>query len=178
MAGPERASVQELSAAATLSLKSGLSALLKDVVDGGASVGFLPSLSAEEASAYWDSVAAALEDGGRCLWIARSADGSIVGSVQLDLERRANGDHRAEVMKLMVLTSARRSGLGRDLMLAAEVEARRLGRTTLYLDTRLGDPSERLYRSLGWTFAGSIPEYARSGNGALDANAIYYRLLR
>lgn len=31
MAGPERASVQELSAAAVLSLKSGLGALLKDI---------------------------------------------------------------------------------------------------------------------------------------------------
>jgi hypothetical protein len=62
-------------------------------------------------------------------------------------------------------------------MLAAETEARRRGRRTLFLDTRLGDPSELLYRSLGWEFAGSIPQYARSANGALDANAIYYRLL-
>jgi len=52
-----------------------------------------------------------------------------------------------------------------------------MGRTTLFLDTRRGDPSERLYESLGWVFAGSIPEYARSAGGALDANAIYYRLL-
>jgi hypothetical protein len=49
MAGPERASIQELSAAAALSLESGLVGLLVDVVDGGASVGFLPPLDAEEA---------------------------------------------------------------------------------------------------------------------------------
>ena len=77
----------------------------------------------------------------------------------------------------MVHTRARRRGIGRALMLAAEAEARRLGRSTLFLDTRLGDPSEILYRSLGWEFAGSIPRYARSAGGALDANAIYYRLL-
>ena len=77
MAGPERASVQELSAAAALSLKSGLGALLKDVVDGGASVGFLPPLTAEEAAAYWDGVAAALKGGGRRLWIARAAGASV-----------------------------------------------------------------------------------------------------
>ena len=80
-------------------------------------------------------------------------------------------------MKLMVHTRARRRGIGRALMLAAETEARRRGRTTLVLDTRRGDPSEALYLSLGWTLAGIIPRYARSADGALDATAFYYRLL-
>jgi ribosomal protein S18 acetylase RimI-like enzyme len=80
-------------------------------------------------------------------------------------------------MKLMVHTAGRRRGLGRALMLAAQAEARRLGRRTLVLDTRQGDPSEPLYRSLGWTFAGAIPQYARSANRELHATAIYYLLL-
>jgi len=151
--------------------------LLQDVVDDGASIGFLPPLGAEEARQYWESVEGAVQAGGRLLWVARQPDGRVVGSVQLDLEKRANGDHRAELIKLMVHTAARRRGIARDLMRAAEAEAKRLGRTTLFLDTRLGDPSEILYRGLGWQFAGSIPRYARSANGALDANAIYYRLL-
>jgi hypothetical protein len=62
-------------------------------------------------------------------------------------------------------------------MLALEDHARRLGRTTLILDTRQGDPSEDLYRTVGWTFAGAIPEYARSATGALDGTAYYYKLL-
>ena len=44
-------------------------------------------------------------------------------------------------------------------------------------DTRHGDPSEALYRSLGWERAGVIPRYARSADGALDPSAFYYRLL-
>jgi hypothetical protein len=60
---------------------------------------------------------------------------------------------------------------------AAEGEARRRRRRTLGLDTRLGDHAERRYRSAGWTFAGSIPRYARSAGGRLDANAIYDQLL-
>lgn len=177
MAGPERASIQELSAAPTRSLKSGLADLLMDVVAGGASVGFLPPLGAEDASAYWDSVAEALEGGGRRLWIARAADGGLVGAVQLDLASQANGGHRAEVIKLMVLSSARRRGLGRLLMEAAEAESRRLGRTTLVLDTRQGDPSEALYRGMGWKPAGTIPRYARSADGTLHTTAFYYKLL-
>ena len=90
-----------------LSHRPALVALLRDVVNGGASVGFLPPLGAEEAGGYWDGVAKALQ-GGRRLWIARRADGIIAGTVQLDLELRANGNHRAEVMKLMVLTATRR----------------------------------------------------------------------
>jgi GNAT superfamily N-acetyltransferase len=109
--------------------------------------------------------------------MARDAGGNIAGTVQLDLEQRANGNHRAEVMKLMVLSAARRQGLGRTLMEAAESEARRLGRTTLVLDTRQGDPSETLYRAMGWEPAGAIPRYARSADGALHTTVFYYKLL-
>jgi hypothetical protein len=62
-------------------------------------------------------------------------------------------------------------------MLALETQARRLGRTTLVLDTRQGDPSELLYRSLGYQSAGAIPAYARSADGTLHTTALYYRLL-
>src|SRR6266545_1489183 len=95
MAGPERLHAEELTADSARAHRPSLVALLQDVVEGGASVGFLPPLGAGEAAAYWESVSLALK-GGRRLWIARDADGGIVGTVQLDLERRANGDHRAD----------------------------------------------------------------------------------
>jgi ribosomal protein S18 acetylase RimI-like enzyme len=153
-----------------------LVALLQNAVDDGASVGFLPPLGVEEARAYWESVATALEDGGRRLWVARAAAG-IVGTVQLDLASQANGRHRAEVIKLMVASAARRQGIGRLLMEAVEAEARGLGRTTLVLDTRQADPSEALYRGMGWQPAGTIPRYARSADGTLHTTAFYYKLL-
>jgi acetyltransferase len=151
--------------------------VLTDSVDGGGSVGFLPPLARGEAARYWQEVEAAIERSSRRLWVAREANGGIIGTVQLSLETRPNGSHRAEVMKLMVLGDHRRRGIGRALMQAAEEEARRLGRTTLVLDTRAGDPSEELYRSMGWTRAGVIPRYARSAGGALDATAFYFKLL-
>jgi GNAT superfamily N-acetyltransferase len=153
-----------------------LIALLQDSVDGGASVGFLPPLTLTEAKAYWRTVADAVGAGTRVLLVAR--DGTdVVGTAQLDLATRPNARHRAEVMKVMVHRTARRGGIGRALMLTLEVEARRLGRTTLVLDTRQGDHSERLYLSVGWRFAGVIPRYARSAGGQLDPSAFYYRLL-
>lgn len=110
---------------------------------------------------------------------ARREQPALVALLQnvVDDETRANGSHRAELMKLMVHPAARRRGFARALMQAAAGEARRRGRSTLVLDTWRGDPAEALYQSLGWTFVGSIPRYARTAGGGLDANAIYYLLL-
>ena len=151
--------------------------LLKDAVDSGASVGFLPPLAEAEGEAYWRGVIEAVRDGSCVLLGARDADGALVGTAQLLLAMRANGSHRAEVAKVIVHTKARRRGIGRALMLELEARARGLGRTTLVLDTRRGDPSEQLYTSVGYTLAGVIPRYARSANGALDPSAFYYRVL-
>ncbi|MEP2715238.1 MAG: GNAT family N-acetyltransferase, partial [Pseudophaeobacter sp.] len=43
-----------------------------------------------------------------------------------------------------------------------EAEARQLQKTLLVLDTRSGDPSQRLYESIGYQVAGSIPGYCRN----------------
>jgi acetyltransferase len=151
--------------------------LLKDAVDSGASVGYLPPLAAAEGEVYWRGVVEDVRRGSCVLLGAREADGTLVGTAQLLPAMRPNGSHRAEVAKVIVHTKARRRGIGRALMLALEVRARGLGRTTLVLDTRRGDPSEQLYASVGYTLAGVIPRYAQSANGALDPSAFYYRLL-
>jgi acetyltransferase len=147
--------------------------LLDDTVTSGASIGFLPPLAPGEAAEYWSSVAAALADGGRVLLIAFEGE-RLAGAVQLDYCMRRNGLHRAEVMKLMVHTALRRRGLGRALMQEAARVALADGRTLLVLDTRLGDPSQALYASLGYAVAGVIPAYARSANGDLHDTVFMY----
>jgi ribosomal protein S18 acetylase RimI-like enzyme len=147
--------------------------LLTDAVDSGASIGFLPPLREGEAAEYWSGVAAAIGDGSRVMLIAVDG-GRVVGSVQLDYAMRRNALHRAEIMKLMVHRSARRRGIGRALMLEAARVAAAAGRTLLVLDTRHGDPSETLYRSLGYQAAGIIPRYARSASGELHATILMY----
>ena len=68
-------------------------------------------------------------------------------------------------------------GIGAQLMRAIELEAAREGRTTLVLDTREGEPSERLYFKAGFIKAGSIPNYAQSGDGSLHTTVYMYKLL-
>jgi ribosomal protein S18 acetylase RimI-like enzyme len=169
--------IESLTAAGVAIHRAGLVALLWDAVDSGASIGFLPPLDDAEGAAYWDSVAVAVQRGSQVLLAAHDGELGLVGSAQLELTTRPNARHRAEVTKVMVARRARRRGIGRALMLALEDHACRLGRTTLVLDTRQGDPSEVLYRAVGWTFAGAIPRYAQSASGTLDATALYYKLL-
>ncbi|RUT28009.1 GNAT family N-acetyltransferase [Paenibacillus zeisoli] len=147
-----------------------LSELLVRVVEGGASIGFLPPLEIEEANIYWEQVI----DPGVKLWVALQ-DNQIIGTVQLHLAGKKNASHRAEVAKLMVHPDSRRSGVARLLMNTLEEAARHEGRSLLVLDTREGDPSNDLYKSLGYIEAGRIPEFAQSAGGTLDATVFYYK---
>lgn len=151
--------------------------LLQDSVLNGASIGFLLPISHEDAVNYWREVTSALQTSYRIM-LAAKAEERIVGSIQLDLASRPNGSHRAEVIKLMVHSSWRNQGIGQALLKAIEQEAQKAGRTTLVLDTREGDPSERLYLKTGYIRAGIIPEYARSTDGALHTTVFMYKLLQ
>jgi GNAT superfamily N-acetyltransferase len=153
-----------------------LIALLQDGVGSGASIGFLPPLSDEEARAYWQGIIDDVAHGKRVLLVALF-DGALVGSVQLELAMKPNARHRAEVQKLIVFRKARRQGIGRALMSAVEQEAQQLGRKLLVLDTLAGDAAEPLYRQQGYTEVGRIPYFASSAGGELYPTVIFYRWL-
>jgi ribosomal protein S18 acetylase RimI-like enzyme len=147
--------------------------LLVDAVEGGASIGFVLPFEQAEAGAYWQGVTVGLREGRLALVAAFERD-HLVGSVQLGLEQRANGRHRAEVVKLMVRRSHRRRGIGRSLLQALCDRALRSGRTLL-LDVRTGDPAEGLYHSRGFVQFGQAPSYAREPDGGgLAASSFYY----
>ena len=156
----------------------GLIELLTDAVQSGASVGFVQPLEYRAALDYWQGAIADLAQGSRVLLIAE-LDGRIVGTGQLILESRANASHRAEISKVLVHSSARRRGVGLALMQTLEREALSRHRTLLHLDTRAGDHSEALYKAVGYTLIGGIPNWARHPSAeALEANAIFYKVLK
>lgn len=154
-----------------------LARLLTDAVAGGASVGFLAPLAQEEAVAWWRERAEATAAGRFALWAALDAVGRPVGTVSLAHPDKPNSRHRAELVKLMVHRSARGRGLGRRLLATAEDAAAAVGITLLHLDTETGSPAEHLYRSAGWTEAGTIPDYAESPAGELRPTTLYYKRL-
>ncbi|MGY3416051.1 ribosomal protein S18 acetylase RimI-like enzyme [Bacillus mycoides] len=149
-----------------------LSELLKTVVNDEASIGFLPPLEQKEATNYWQTVLAPEV----ILYVAK-INNEVAGSIQLHLVTKPNGIHRAEICKLMTHPNYGRNGIGRLLMQKAEERAKRENRSLLVLDTREGDSSNRLYKSLGFQESGKIPGYAISPNGELDATVIYYKMI-
>lgn len=153
-----------------------LSLLLEDSVNNGASIGFLAPIEKNEVVNYWREVNNKLEQGNSRLWIAIQ-EGKIVGSVQLSLVSKKNGVHRAEVEKLMVLTTARKQGIATLLLNELENFSREKGLRLLVLDTREGDVSELLYSKIGFVRVGVIPNFALSSNGNYDGTAIYYKKL-
>jgi acetyltransferase len=168
--------IERLNADQTREILPDLVELLQDVVNSGGTIGFMPPVSSEEASSYWQDVIQALRGPLRVLVVARDGD-AVVGSAQLDLCGRSNGLHRAEVTKVMVHSEHRKKGIGAQLMRAIETPAKLEGRSTLVLDTREGDDGVRLYEREGYVVAGVIPDYARSADGSLHATVYMYKLL-
>ena len=143
----------------------------------GASLGFLAPLPETNAIDYWRAVAPQVESGSRAVLVA-SEDGQIAGSAQLAFESKQNGRHRAEVCKVMVLPSHRRRGIAAQLMRALERCALDRGIRLLFLDTSEGaGGAGHFYESLGYTYAGGIPDYALDPDGRPMKNAIYYKML-
>jgi GNAT superfamily N-acetyltransferase len=155
----------------------GLSDVLIDCVEGGASVSFMLPMSRPKAEAFWRTVAASVARGERLVLVAEDDARVIVGSVQLILAQPENQPHRGDLAKMLVHRRARRRGIGAALLAAAERSALSAGKTLLVLDTASGD-AERLYARQGWQRCGQIPNYALWPDGTPCATTIFFKFLR
>ena len=153
-----RVSIRTLAPSETAAALPALCTILSDCVEGGASVGFMSPYTPEDATAYWEGVARAVQARETVLIVAER-DGNILGTVQLGLATMPNQPHRADLKKLLVHRAARGLGLSRLLMEAAESEATKHGRHVLVLDTATGSPAEAIYEKFGWHRVGVIPQY-------------------
>lgn len=147
-----------------------------DAVRGGASVGFGLPFGSGDAVRYWRGVEEAVAAGRARLLLGRE-EGAAAGTVQLHFAAYPNGRHRAEVAKLLVHSSRRRRGYGRELMLAVEALALAEGKTLLILDTQTGSAAEELYAGLGWEVCGYIPAFAYAPDGTRHPTTIYFKAL-
>jgi GNAT superfamily N-acetyltransferase len=154
-----------------------LADVLRDCVEGGASVGFMLPLAEGRPEAFWRRVAEGVAAGERHLFVAEDDTGRICGTLSLVTDMPDNQPHRADVSKMLVHRRARRQGLAERLLKALEAKARTLGKTTLVLDTVTGSDASRLYERLGWQKAGDIPQYALMPDGAPCSTTYYYRHL-
>jgi GNAT superfamily N-acetyltransferase len=154
----------------------GLSDVLIDCVEGGASVNFMYPMSRGKAENFWQGAATSVDRGERVVLAAVDASGAIIGTVQVIWAGPENQPHRADVAKMLVHRSARRRGVGAALLAAAERSALAAGKTLLVLDTA-SDDAERLYDRQGWQRCGRIPDYALMPDGAPCATTIFFKSL-
>ena len=170
--------LKQLTAANFSQYLSQLAALLVDGVQSGASISFIQPFDLPQATDFWQNkVLPAVTVNDTQLIIALQA-GQVVGSVQLQLAMPPNQAHRSEIAKLVVDSKCRRQGVGRLLMKKAIELAKQQHKSLITLDTRSGDPSQRLYQSLGFIVAGEIPQFALDPDGSKLAGTTYmYKLL-
>jgi ribosomal protein S18 acetylase RimI-like enzyme len=154
----------------------GLSDVLIDCVQGGASVSFMLPMTREKAEAFWRNAAEGVARGDRLVLVAEDAAGTIVGTVKVMLNQPENQPHRGDVAKMLVHRRARQQGVGAALLAAAERAALEAGKTLLVLDTA-NDAAARLYSRNGWQRCGEIPNYALMPDGAFCATTIFFKSL-
>ncbi len=151
-----------------------LADILIRIVKSGASIGWLDTPDPAAARAYWQTVVRKSEN----VLLLATEDGHVVGTAYLELAQRENGRHRAEVNKVLVHPDQQGKGIGRMLMEVIEASARARGRTMLHLDTDQFDGSNAFYMRCGYTPAGTVPNWARSGqDGTLHGTTFYYKVL-
>jgi GNAT superfamily N-acetyltransferase len=156
----------------------GLSNVLIDCVEGGASVSFMFPMTRAKAQSFWRGVAASASRGERVVVMALDEEGAIVGTVQVVWAQPENQPHRGDIAKMLVHRKARRHGVGAALLKEAESVAQNAGKTLLVLDTVTGGDAERLYARHGWERCGEIPNYALWPDGRPCATTVFFKALQ
>lgn len=169
--------IRSLDADETESRLPELAEILVDAVANGASVNFLAGFTHDQARTFWRAQIPGIASHNTRLLVAENGDTALVGTVLLMFAHQPNAPHRAEIGKMLVHSSARRQGLGRRLLGAAETAARNANRTLLMLDTESGSAGDLLYRSCGWIPVGSVPNHAFRPDGRLAETTLFYKQL-
>lgn len=152
-----------------------LTALLRDAVDAGAALGFLPPLGDDECLRYWLSLRTGLRGSERVLLVAH-VWGRLAGSGRLMLPRWPNARQRAEVQKLIVGQGFQRRGVGAALMVALDHVAKASGRSLVILGNRGSEAPQRFFQHLDYQLAGVLPDaVAGTAGGSCDGAVLFRR---
>ncbi|MGW2932228.1 N-acetyltransferase family protein [Streptomyces sp. NPDC001156] len=148
--------------------------ILADLVGRGAALGWVEPPSLLEVAELLDHVVSAAKTGDGSLRAAY-LDRRLVGlGYWLRYARPTHRPH-ADLEKIAVDAAAHGRGVGRALTAALIADARWAGIEVLTLDAR-GDNSNalRLYRSLGFTEYGRLPDFVAVGERRYDK--VFYML--
>ena len=150
-----------------------LALILYDCVKNGASVNFMNPFSMTDAIEFYTQVVDAVERKEIVLFVALENEHAI-GTCQLVPAKKPNQPHRADLAKMLVLSSHRNQGIGKNLLYAVDDEVKRRGLKLVTLDTAL-NTAERLYERAGYIRAGTIPNFALWPDGGYCDSVYFYK---
>ncbi|MEV5387971.1 N-acetyltransferase [Streptomyces sp. NPDC052721] len=148
--------------------------IMADLVSGGAALGWVEPPSRDEVGDLLGQVVSAVRAGDAALRAAY-LDGQLVGwGYWLRYARPTHRPH-ADLEKIAVDAAVHGRGVGRALATALIADAREAGIEVLTLDAR-GDNINALYlyRSLGFTEYGRLPDFVAVGERRYDK--VFYML--
>ncbi|MFJ3765897.1 GNAT family N-acetyltransferase [Streptomyces sp. NPDC090082] len=142
--------------------------ILAGLVRGGAALGWVEPPARDEVAALLDHVVSAVRAGDGALRVAYLGRRLVGLGYWLRYARPTHRPH-ADLEKVAVDPAAQGHGVGRALTAALVADARAAGIEVLTLDAR-GDnaPALRLYRSLGFTEYGRLPDFVAVGDRRYD----------
>ncbi|MFI1653605.1 GNAT family N-acetyltransferase [Streptomyces sp. NPDC020472] len=142
--------------------------ILSDLVAGGAALGWVEPPSRDEVAELLDHVLSAVRAGDAALRLAYAGHRLVGLGYWLRYARPTHRPH-ADLEKVAVDAAAQGLGIGRALTGALIADAREAGIEVLTLDAR-GDNAGalQLYRSLGFTEYGRLPDFVAVGERRYD----------
>ncbi|WP_428957408.1 N-acetyltransferase family protein [Streptomyces sp. cg35] len=148
--------------------------ILADLVGGGAALGWVEPPSKDEVAELVGHVMAAVQSGDGALRAAYLGRRLVGLGYWLRYARPTHRPH-ADLEKLAVDAAAHGRGVGRALTDSLIADAREAGIEVLTLDAR-GDNTRalQLYRSLGFTEYGRLPDFVAVGDHRYDK--VFYML--
>jgi ribosomal protein S18 acetylase RimI-like enzyme len=148
--------------------------ILADLVDGGAALGWVQPPSRSEVAELLGHVVSAVQAGDAALRAAYLGRGLVGLGYWLRYTRPTHRPH-ADLEKIAVDAAAHGRGVGRALTAALVADARRAGIEVLTLDARADNTNAlHLYRSLGFTEYGRLPDFVAVGERRYDK--VFYML--
>ncbi|MCM2430588.1 GNAT family N-acetyltransferase [Streptomyces sp. RKAG337] len=142
--------------------------ILADLVRGGAALGWVEPPSHDEVAELLQHVVAAVHAGDGALRAAYLGHRLVGLGYWLRYARPTHRPH-ADLEKLAVDAAVHGRGVGRALTAALISDARRAGIEVLTLDARGdNDNALHLYRSLGFTEYGRLPDFVAVGDRRYD----------
>jgi ribosomal protein S18 acetylase RimI-like enzyme len=156
------------------SVREQLADLLIETVASGGTLNFMHPLGRSAALSFWEKAFRSVASGDRV--VLGAVDGArVVGTLSIFLDCGDNQSHRCEIGKIMTSLSHRGQGIGRDLVAESESIARAQERSLMVVTTATGGTAYSLYEKMGFTLAGTIPNFGSDPHGKMEGCMFYWK---